>query len=267
VSDIVLLVFGTFACNGNGGRAMFGMSVNEYTMGVKDISPRSGCLCDTCDGAERFSFSWRNGAPTYKYGITNFFKFEVYTDSICINRIEATLTYQPRTSSLLPEFYLPFTIPPDLDLVGCPVCNGVEQNQWCSAALNNTLALGFKDPLPVGAQLVAMDVYLSLNLVEKSRLSPSNITVSVQGVPLGVTEIRDTNWRDKCGCLGDFTLQSEVHQDGWPGYVPQGLNYLEVTVQKHEVNFGNVCVGRVHLKIIYSDPEEPGALKSFLATI
>ena len=230
------------------------MSINEYTLGVRDTSKGiNQCKCDTCDGAEAFSFSFRNGVPTYKYGVVNFVKFEVYQDSICINRVEITITYAPRTLSPpnpLPEYYLPFFIPPEFDRVGCPVCNA-DKHQWCSASYNNTMQLTLKDPLPINTFLVSADAYISLNYIQRPSFYLTTLTASIQETAIATESVSETGWKETCGCLGDMSFQSPYYQRGWPGYQYQGLNKITFTANKHSESAGNVCMGRLALKLVY----------------
>jgi len=251
--SIVVEVHGAFSCNAVGERLMFGVSLNGLVHGVRDSGKGiNGCKCDTCDGFESFTFSFLNGVPSYYARTSNTIKILPYKDSVCVNRVEVKITYDPITTSFpLPERYVPITIPSNYDRVGCSVCNA-NLNQWCSAPNNNTLTLSFLDPLPYDVYAISIGVYISANLMERSfNLMYTDVSCSLQSTAVTYVSLGEAAWKERCGCLGDYIFESETYQRGWPAYVYGGENRVSFSVKKWTESQGNVCIGRIGLKIVY----------------
>lgn len=212
---MVVSVYGAYTCDGTK-RAMFGLSLNGNVHGVREtVKGTTLCKCDACDGVETFTLTFRNGVPGYYYKTNNYLQLVMYRDSVCINRVEVTISYDPILTSPptpLPEYYLPLPIPTGYDRAGCAVCNK-DLGQWCSASNNNTLQLSFKDPLPSGVLLVAVDAYISLNMMERSTGYLTTLSTNLQGNTIqSSVSVADSSFREKCGCLGDYAFKSEMYQ-------------------------------------------------------
>lgn len=252
-TGMIVTIRGSYSCNGLGSRTMFGVALNGYVHGVKETSKGDACKCDTCDGQETVSVSFRNGVPKYKKGTANFLQILPYTDSLCINTVNVTFTYAPATPSPptpLPEYYMDLKIPV-ADRVGCPVCND-DKDQWCSTASNNTFTINFQDPLPQGFNyLVAVDIYASFNFIQKASYRYTIVEAKLQSERIQSKTISDLNWVDKCGCLADYQFLSSTYQRGWPNYVQKGTNTISFSVDKYSQSYGNVCIGRLAIKLVY----------------
>jgi len=255
--SMIVEVHGAFSCNAVGQRLMFGVSLNGLTHGVRDSGKGvNGCKCDTCDGVETFTFSFINGVPGYYYLTSNTIKIIPYLDSICVNRVFVQITYDPLSTNFpLPERFLQIPIPPAYDRVGCPVCNA-NLNQWCSAYNNNSLTLSFQDPLPSGVYAISIGVYISANLMERGYLYASTLTSTLQSTTVNIVTLTETAWRERCGCMADYVFESGVYQRGWPAYSYGGVNKVNFSVRKYSESYGNVCIGRLGIKIVYYNLED-----------
>lgn len=264
VREISVTLYGTWTCTTTSSyKAMFGLVLNGVTHAVREsIKGTNYCQCDTCDAAETLVFGYRNGIPSFNKGGSNTLKVDLYTNSLCLNRALITFKYYT-TNDELDHVYKALTIGKEHSTRDCNICAGTTAH-WCSKANNNTLALKFNDPIPSGTVAVGADVFISYNFNEKSHSSSpySTLTVNLQSTTIGSQKLVDSAWRSACGCYGDTQFNSVFYQVGWPSYVYGGVNTLYFTVSKGQQSYGNICLGRVGVDIIYYAFGNEKALKT-----
>jgi len=263
ITAVRVTLHGAWSCNPEGTPlAMFGVTLNGIIHGVRESTKGANkCKCDTCDTFESFSFPFRNTIPGYKYRASNSLKIDLYSNSICVNRVIVAVDYKPIVAnSPLPQSYVSVDIPSGLDAGTCGICNS-NKRQWCSKSGNNSVNIGFNDPLPTGVVVVGAELYYSYGFSEKCYNNYySTLFATLQGVEIGNARLVDTSFRSKCGCYGDSIFNSVFYQRGWPSYNYKGKNDIRFSVSKYTESQGNICIGRIGINLLYYSFNETSTL-------
>ena len=256
---ITVTVYGSWSCDPSVAPSMFGVELNDIVLFVGEVdSTTTRCECDTCDPAKMLTTEFRNGIPSYLPSV-NYLRIRPYRNSLCVNRVDVVIEYNPVQTTELPTAFMPIPFSPiSQNQTDCPICNsGLVKDgvsTFCSSSSTTSVQVAVYDPVPAGAVLVALDVYFSFNFVSRPYGSsyPTRLSVKLVGTEAVNGIVSDVGWRNtKCGCLGNGVLYSPFFQRGWPNYVYDAENVLTIQVIRGYSTYGDLCLGRLYASYVY----------------